>query len=439
MSAEWIDFSFKRQGEGCLVCSAEEAAAWISAGELTADTRITLFGPKGRKVMRAGDHAVLGFAPAAPVAEAVADAGAGAEEAPVPVEMPDAAETAPAPAPAVEAARPSAVEEVKARARNRVKPVTVTVKTPESVPVAAPEEVAAEAGAGDAGVGAAGAGSGEAQVGEPVDWPPPSYPPLPPPPPGPSAAAVVFGILAAVLTAIIIFVWVTDRADAGSVRVVVTSTANVRDQPTAEGSTVLFQYEPGQELQGEWVDGARNPAQKWLQFEVDGETRYVWQGNLRELSEEPAAEAAGAGDAAAAAGDAAAAAAPASEAAAAVPSLTSWVGGYPYQTRDGMSFWAHPAVTAAVRAYVPRSDIRAWILSSGVESEVTQLPDGRVVARACEPHNCGSHEWRVIIADSGEWTQICYYDSAAGRDVNGYYNSTGFVPMSAGEGGCPQV
>lgn len=56
---EWVEFSFERNGEGCLVCSAEEAAAFIAAGDLTPESRITAFYHAGRKVEVAGS--LLGF------------------------------------------------------------------------------------------------------------------------------------------------------------------------------------------------------------------------------------------------------------------------------------------------------------------------------------------------------------------------------------------
>lgn len=51
---EWVDFSFVRNGEGCLVCSVDEAAAFVAAGDLTSETRITVFYSAGRKADIAG-------------------------------------------------------------------------------------------------------------------------------------------------------------------------------------------------------------------------------------------------------------------------------------------------------------------------------------------------------------------------------------------------
>ena len=64
------------------------------------------------------------------------------------------------------------------------------------------------------------------------------------------------------------------------VTVTVNGTANARAQPTAQGSSVLDTYDVGTELSGTWVDGESGTNERWLKFEVAGQTRYVWDGNL---------------------------------------------------------------------------------------------------------------------------------------------------------------
>jgi hypothetical protein len=64
------------------------------------------------------------------------------------------------------------------------------------------------------------------------------------------------------------------------VTVTVNGTANARAQPTAEGSSVLDTYDVGTELSGTWIDGEPGTNERWLKFEVAGQTRYVWDGNL---------------------------------------------------------------------------------------------------------------------------------------------------------------
>lgn len=64
------------------------------------------------------------------------------------------------------------------------------------------------------------------------------------------------------------------------VSVYVSGRANARDQPSAEGSTVLDTYEVGTKLAGTWVEGASDASERWLKFEDAGQTRFIWDGNL---------------------------------------------------------------------------------------------------------------------------------------------------------------
>lgn len=64
------------------------------------------------------------------------------------------------------------------------------------------------------------------------------------------------------------------------ITVEISGRANVRNAPTAEGSSVLETLSPGVELAGRWVDGASDPAERWFEFERNGENAYVWEGNL---------------------------------------------------------------------------------------------------------------------------------------------------------------
>lgn len=101
---------------------------------------------------------------------------------------------------------------------------------------------------------------------------------------GSSVSPVAIVTLAiAMLLAIFVFIWGSDRygdEDAQTVTVYVSGRANVRDQPSAEGSIILDTYNAGTQLSGSWVSGVSDVKERWLEFEADGQNRYIWDGNL---------------------------------------------------------------------------------------------------------------------------------------------------------------
>jgi hypothetical protein len=99
----------------------------------------------------------------------------------------------------------------------------------------------------------------------------------------PVSLVVILLVVTAMFAAIFAFAWSSDPAggeDAQLVSVYLSGRANARDQPTAEGSSILATYDVGTQLTGTWVSGASDASEQWLKFEVDGQTRYIWGRNL---------------------------------------------------------------------------------------------------------------------------------------------------------------
>lgn len=143
-----------------------------------------------------------------------------------------------------------------------------------------------------------------------------------------------------------------------------------------------------------------------------------------------------AGNAAAAGNEAAAnAAAPApegNEAQAGGP-LSVYVG-HPTNTPvEGVIFTDHPLVRRAVEAAVSDAAVRGRVLSEGTAAAIA-LRDGRLVAHACEPHNCGPHNWTILIDPAGTSAEVCYAVDSIGE------RATWYAAGRAGEerpGPCP--
>ena len=102
-------------------------------------------------------------------------------------------------------------------------------------------------------------------------------------------------------------------------------------------------------------------------------------------------------------------AAPAS-APAADTGLAAYVGKYPFDKVDGVAWTDHPAVKAGLAATVTDAKIRQTIAADGATAAPIEMYEGKVMSWACEAHNCGPHQWAVLIDPASGATDACYHD-----------------------------
>lgn len=113
--------------------------------------------------------------------------------------------------------------------------------------------------------------------------------------------------------------------------------------------------------------------------------------------------------------------------------LSRYAGSYPTEAvAGGTSFLRDPAVRAAVAAVVPDATLRARVLDADVTATPIATVDGRLLAFACEPHNCGPHNWAVAVSPDGQRAAVCYYDED--RRIARWYPDGAAPPPSSG---CP--
>lgn len=115
--------------------------------------------------------------------------------------------------------------------------------------------------------------------------------------------------------------------------------------------------------------------------------------------------------------------------------LDHYLGHYPFDAVDGVSFLAQPAVTKAVVALVPDAAVRALVLGGDGPGAPVTRKDGKLIAWGCETHNCGGHDWAVLIAPDGGDASVCYHDAAAMQDHARWYLAPGRSEMRDGD--CP--
>jgi hypothetical protein len=101
---------------------------------------------------------------------------------------------------------------------------------------------------------------------------------------------------------------------------------------------------------------------------------------------------------------------PANATAAAAGPLSVYVGKLTYDSVAGSTFVARSEVRAAVESLVPDAGARRWILNPDTTQSPIALRGGRLYSGACEPHNCGPHQWTIEIAPDGSSPEICYHD-----------------------------
>jgi hypothetical protein len=88
--------------------------------------------------------------------------------------------------------------------------------------------------------------------------------------------------------------------------------------------------------------------------------------------------------------------------------LFAHVGRLPSDVVNGTTFLADPRVRAAVEAAVPDPEVRRWVLREDVTSNPIASQGGRILATGCESHNCGPHNWSILIDAEGTAAEVCY-------------------------------
>jgi hypothetical protein len=126
---------------------------------------------------------------------------------------------------------------------------------------------------------------------------------------------------------------------------------------------------------------------------------------------------------------------------AAPPALSNYVGKYPREKVQGVAFLHHPTVLAGVRRAVPAGDVQTWVLSDDSTSAPIASSGGKLVAHACESHNCGYHEWSILIDPTSGTADVCYHDATTmGDGKSRWYLATGKTEVRDADaitGGCP--
>lgn len=105
--------------------------------------------------------------------------------------------------------------------------------------------------------------------------------------------------------------------------------------------------------------------------------------------------------------------------------LAAYVGHYPFDTVNGVAWNDHPAVKAGIARTVTNADVRRTIETLAGPAAPIETYEGKVAAWACEAHNCGPHQWSVLVDPATGATDVCYYDESVDRDRSHWFLAAG--------------
>lgn len=116
--------------------------------------------------------------------------------------------------------------------------------------------------------------------------------------------------------------------------------------------------------------------------------------------------------------------------------LAAYAGKYPFDKVGGVTFIAQPAVAAGVKKAVADKAVQGWVLNADTTAGPISVKGGKVQSWACEPHNCGDHEWTIVIDLASGATDVCYHDATTMKDGQArWYLASGKNEMRTGD--CP--
>ncbi|MDP1027664.1 hypothetical protein Q5H91_10600 [Sphingomonas sp. KR1UV-12] len=118
--------------------------------------------------------------------------------------------------------------------------------------------------------------------------------------------------------------------------------------------------------------------------------------------------------------------------------LTAYVGHYPRDAVDGVSFYDRTEVANAMLDALPDEKIRREIVGRDVTSVPIFRQGSMIASHGCAPHNCAARNWTVLIAEDGnvEKAQVCVHDTATMNAASRWSTRRETVTRP---GDCPQA
>lgn len=116
--------------------------------------------------------------------------------------------------------------------------------------------------------------------------------------------------------------------------------------------------------------------------------------------------------------------------------LTGYIGHYPRDAVNGVSFFDRSEVANALVAAVGDPKLRRMVVGRDGVTVPIFAHDGRIAAHGCEPHNCAAHNWTFLVTPNGASATLCLHDAAVMGDRSRWYDNDAPVLRA---GNCPQA
>lgn len=101
------------------------------------------------------------------------------------------------------------------------------------------------------------------------------------------------------------------------------------------------------------------------------------------------------------------------------PPLSAYIGKHPTEPIQGVTFFQHPAVRAAIVASGADRDIqKAIVFDDNVVGVVTETR-GRLLLHGYDPAGAGSTNWAILMIPDGSKAAVCYSTGIEGYEKIG--------------------
>jgi len=105
--------------------------------------------------------------------------------------------------------------------------------------------------------------------------------------------------------------------------------------------------------------------------------------------------------------------------------LTAYVGKFPFDAVNGVTWLDHPVVTAGIRKTVTDAAVRRAMQSPGGPSAPIGTYQGKVGSWGCQQHNCGDHHWAVLVDPRTGATDVCYHNVEEAGEASRWFLADG--------------